>query len=378
MGLFRKKRKTRLLRDNRSRRAIDRKSYIIHHYCPHTFNAGDHFVVRAIREHLKQHIPQAVFVPKACADNRGWGKPIGLRGENVEFSNRYADAVIVGGSDQYNNWSLRIRKEEIGRLIPPLFLIGLGVSSRSIDAPPRIDRASYLEDIRAVNEKAELSSVRDDYTQRFLENLGFRNAVVTGCPSMYLFNREFACNPGGPVALTFPFPVVRTADEAAYAALVDSIGGILQTVRTLGANPVIACHDDRDVTVAQQIFPEEQIFFSNYVEDVIDFYDTSSMVVGSRLHASILASGMGIPFLNINLDVRGKGFTETFGLEDWNLDIDSPDLVGHIERRINTVLSGDLSVFEGFSLIRTSFRARYMDFMRNVAERIVANVGMKG
>jgi polysaccharide pyruvyl transferase WcaK-like protein len=172
--------------------------------------------------------------------------------------------------------------------------------------------------------------------------------------------------------------VVRTGDRAAYSTLTDSIGRVLKSVRALGLRPVIVCHDDRDVTVAQQIFPEEEVFFSNYVEDVIGFYDASSMVVGSRLHASILASGMGKPFLNINLDVRGKGFTETFGLSDWNLGIDNPNLVPEIEQRIKTVLAGDLSVFEGFSRIRESFRARYVDFMHSVAETIVSGPGKRG
>ena len=371
MGLFRKKVDFKPVLDGRSTKRFDRKTYIIHHYCPHTFNAGDHFVVRAIRQHLGQHLEGAVFVPKACADNRGWGKPVGLRGENIARSNRYADAVLIGGSDQYNNWSLRIKKEEIVHLVPPLFLIGLGVSSRSLDAPPRIDKTSYLEDIRVTNEKAELSSVRDYYTRRFLEELGFRDSVVTGCPSMYLFDRDFALDPGGPAALTFPFPVVRTGDKAAYSKLVDSIGGIIKAVRSLGLRPVIVCHDDRDVTAAQEIFPEEEFFFSNYVDEVVDFYQQTSVVVGSRLHASILASGMGKPFINVNLDVRGKGFTETFGLAGWNLDIDNPRLAGLIEERLRTILSGDLSAYEKFSEIKASFRATYMDFMRDVARIIV-------
>jgi hypothetical protein len=371
MPLFKKRRSAGPVTDGRSQRRLDRKTYIIHHYCPHTFNAGDHFVVRAIRQHLTRYLPRAVFVPKACSDNRGWGKPIGLRGENITFSNRHADAVLVGGSDQYNNWSLRIKKEEIAHLAPPLFLVGLGVSSRSIDAPPRIDKASYLEDIRATNEKAALSSVRDHYTQRFLEDLGFNDSVVTGCPSMYLFDRDFSLDPGGPVALTFPFPVVRTGDKVAYSALVDSIGEIISMVRTLGLKPVIVCHDDRDVTAAQQLFAEEEIYFSNYVDDVIRFYERTSVVVGSRLHASILASGLGKPFINVNLDVRGRGFTETFGLADWNLDANDPGLVAGIGNRLTSVLSGDLTAFDRFSTIRASFKRTYMDFMRDVAEKIV-------
>jgi len=355
--------------DARSLKKFRRKTFIIHHYCPHTYNAGDHFVIRSIRKYLGEYLPGAVFVPKPCAVNRGWGKPFRLQGENINISNQYADAVIVGGSDQYNNWALRIRREEIVKLIPPLYLIGLGASSRGINKEPHIENKSFYEDIKVTNEVARLSSVRDDLTNRFLQKLGFNGGKVTGCPAMHLYNEDFNLKEQGHIALTFPFPVLKK-DSKLYQDLIKRMSLVLRVVKEAGEHPVISCHDDRDVFLAQEIFPEEEIFFSNYPDKFIEFYRESRMVIGSRLHASIVAAGLGKPFVNINIDIRGTGFSETFGLQEWNIDSDDPDLDHKLSQRIKTVLAGDLSVFLGFKKVKEDYRAVFLDFIRGVAEDI--------
>ncbi len=362
----------------RSRMPIRRRSVVIHHYCPHTFNAGDHFVIRSIRSHLKRFLPEAVFVPKASAFNRGWGDPVRLTGKNLVYSNRYADAVVIGGSDQYNNWSLRIRSGEIRHLVPPLYLIGMGISSKQLGAPPHMEKKSYLKDMRVTHEVARMVSVRDEPTQRFLQELGIEKAVVTGCPAMHLFAEEFRFESGGVLALTFPFPVVRKNRPQVYGRLLDVIRHFLRHARDWGLRPVVVCHDDRDVHVAQEAFPEAELFFSNYVDKVIDFYRSTSVVLGSRLHATILAAGAGIPFVNIDLDARGEGFTQTFGLSGWNLPVEDGRLIQKLSDRVERIVSGDLHPFEELRARRDRYRRIFLDFMRGVARDILAVLGMEG
>jgi polysaccharide pyruvyl transferase WcaK-like protein len=331
-------------------------------------------VIRAIRDHLRSSLPEAVFLPKACAHNRGWGAPYRLTGRNIEFSNRFADAVIVGGSDLYNNWSLRSTKKEIITLVPPLFLIGLGVTSKGLGRPPHIEKSSYLVDIRVTNETAKMSSVRDRYTQHFLEDLGFSGSVLTGCPSMYLFDERFHLMEDGLVAVTFPFPVARRNAPRTYETLVGLIERIHEVVHAEGLDIVVVCHDDRDVLAAQDLFPGKRLFFSNYVDEVFEFYHKAALVIGSRLHASILAAGMGKPFVNINVDARGKGFSETFGLDNWNVDITSPTLAADVEARIRLILGRELEVFHRFHEVKSRYKQVFLTFMRDVAATIRASL----
>lgn len=373
--IFKGKIKIRDIKNPRSRQKIKRESVIVHHYCPHTYNIGDHFVILSIRKYLKEYLPNALFIPKASAGNRGWGKPARLQGENINFSNEYADAVIVGGSDQYNNWDLRIKKDEINKLIPPLYMIGLGASSKKINEGPYIEHESLYEDIRITHEKARLSSVRDNFTKRFLDSSGYADSVVTGCPAMHLFNEEFHLNKDGKVALTFPFPVIRKRNRELYTNLTRKIERLLTRLKDMNLSPVIVCHDDRDVITAQTNFPSEKIFFSNYPEEFIDFYKEISFVVGSRLHASIFCSGLGKPFININIDFRGQAFSETFKLENWNLNIDDEEFEDKIVKRIETISDGDLSIFHDFTGLKSRYRNEYLDFMKRTATDIMETVG---
>lgn len=328
-----------------------KENYIIHHYSPHTFNAGDHFVIQSIRNYIKKVLPEAVFVPKAIADNRGWGYPIGLRNENILFSNTHADAVIVGGSDQYNNWSPRISRKEIDFLQPPLFLIGLGVSSKDLNLEPFIKNKEFNKDILATNNKAALSSVRDDVTYNFLKDLGYDKAINTGCPALHLFDNEFKINDSKNVLITFPFPLVNNNSEnLKYKILVDVTKRMLKYLHDKNLKPIIVCHDDRDVNVAQYEFCNEQIFFSNYHQDYFELYNNALLVIGSRLHATILTSGMGIPNININLDLRGQAFTQSFEFSDWHLEYTDTKLFDKLIQRIEKVLSGNLSMFDKFSV----------------------------
>ncbi|MBC8385632.1 MAG: polysaccharide pyruvyl transferase family protein [Candidatus Cloacimonetes bacterium] len=356
------------------------KNYIIHHYCPHTFNAGDHFVIRSIRKYLLKYLPEAVFVPKAIAGNRGWGEPIGLKKENIYISNKYADAVIMGGSDQYHDWSPKIEAAEINNLNPPLFLIGLGVSSKDLMTEPYLKKEQYKKDILATNQKCSLSSVRDKTTSDFLKNLGFDRAIITGCPALYLFDNKIHRNSDDcPVLLTFPYPLLHRQEEndSKFSILLKAIKILLNDLAREKKTPIIVCHDDRDVPIVQEIFPKHNIFFSNYVEDYFELYNNAQMVIGSRLHATILASGMGIPAININLDLRGTGFTETFGLTDWNINYNDPDLSAKIRERIKRIDDNDLSAFSDFARLRMEYKNIYETSMKNTAEIIRSSKKLK-
>lgn len=353
----------------------NKKHYIIHHYCPHTYNAGDHFVILSIRKHLKNFLPNCTFIPKAVAGNRGWGKPIGLKGKNIFYSNKYADAVILGGSDQYNDWSPKIKADEIKHLLPPLFLIGLGVSSKDIDLDPFLKDRKYRRDILETNKKASSSSVRDKATQTFLENLGFHNSIVTGCPALFLFDKKFNIkNSNKNVLFTFPYPLIHGTKnprkQQKFNILYRLIRDIIQYVESKNLNPIIVCHDDRDVPQAQKLFPGHTIFFSNYPNKYFDLYENARMVIGSRLHATILASSLGIPSININLDLRGTGFSKTFKLNKWNLDYNDKHITRKTKKRISTILKCNPSPFKGFIKIKNEYREVFLNFMEKVAQNI--------
>lgn len=353
----------------------NKQQYIIHHYCPHTYNAGDHFVILSIRKHLQKYLPNSTFIPKAVAGNRGWGKPIGLRGKNIYYSNKYADAVLLGGSDQYNDWSPKITAKEIQHLVPPLFMIGLGVSSHDLGQTPYLKDERYKDDIIATNQKSILSSVRDEKTQKFLHNLGYSNSIITGCPALFLFNKEFCINNNNQTVLfTFPYPLVHNTKNKhkrrKFNILFNLIHEVIKFVASKDLKPVIVCHDDRDVPQAQRLFSDYPIFFSNYPQKYFELYQNARLVLGSRLHATILASSLGIPSININLDLRGTGFSETFKLDKWNVDYNDTKITQKVKKRVLTILDNDSNPFKEFINAKNKYHDIFANFIQTTAKII--------
>ncbi|MDA3814673.1 MAG: hypothetical protein PF570_10535, partial [Candidatus Cloacimonetes bacterium] len=78
----------------------------------------------------------------------------------------------------------------------------------------------------------------------------------------------------------------------------------------------------------------------------------------------------GTPSININLDLRGKGFSETFALSKWHLDYSEIDLNRKIDERIEKVLNDDLSGFDEFATNKIKYRKVFDSFIKNTADLI--------
>ncbi|MCK5742413.1 MAG: polysaccharide pyruvyl transferase family protein, partial [Chlorobi bacterium] len=225
-------------------------------------------------------------------------------------------------------------------------------------------------DIRAANEAAAMSSVRDQATSDFLTEQGVTKQIITGCPAMYLFDNKFELKDSDYCLLTFPFPVIRDSNRELFENLTVIIKELIKYLKSKGQKAIISCHDDRDVSRAQELFPEEQLFFSNYPQDYYSLYENATAVFGTRLHATILSSGLGTPFININLDLRGKSFSNTFGLENHNIDADDPELMQKLFAGIDSIFNNDLKSLTEFYKIKQDYRMIFDKFMDSVAEDI--------
>jgi hypothetical protein len=87
---------------------------------------------------------------------------------------------------------------------------------------------------------------------------------------------------------------------------------------------------------------------------------------------------MGVPAVNINLDLRGTGFSETFGLTGWNVDYTRSRLGDALWERLETVRSGSLDGLAVFAERRERYRAVFETFMADTAARIRSALGGEG
>jgi len=341
---------------------------IIHHYYPHGHNIGDRFARDGIRKLLRERSPGATIVDFPVNKSCPPGVAYGLRGENVERNNAEADLVVIGGSNLYQcrkrgPWGVATDVESIQRLSRPVMLIGLGTGS-SFKNTVRPCLPPSSDEIRLLNQRAVGSSVRDKRTEAFLTALGLRGQVMTGCPSTFVFEKDLAFNDHLDVAVSFPPVRFKKRHPWTYFRVIRAIRKHMDYCLGQGLRPFLACHDRGDLELAKEISRgRTELFFSENTEDYYARYANIRLLVGFRLHASIICLSMGVPFIPVSFDLRGTAFLEAYDSIDWGLDGTSWRLGKDLIGRTRQILARQSGPFEKLFACRRQYAGVIRQFV---------------
>jgi polysaccharide pyruvyl transferase WcaK-like protein len=326
----------------------------IHHFYPRTPNIGDHFVQRGIAAMLRRIVPDATF-KLFDVNSRGQDKKhYGLTQSAVQLANEEADLIIVGGSNLYEGgfrwpWGVHLDVEAIANLQIPLFLIGVGTGS-DFGSPLHTPSARARFEIKLLNEHASLSGARDIVTLDWLHRLGVAQAKLSGDPATFIFNNPLQqTTRSGHVLITLPprrtwsskrnFWKVRTQGRPAYLALVE----LTRTLLKKGEQVVVACNDPMDLSVAQKLFNgwlPRPVVCPKTPEEYFELLSNSRASISGRLHTSVVAFSLGIPFLLVDIDQRTHGFLKTYEMETASV-IPSRLGVARLNEQVDRLLRGE-------------------------------------
>lgn len=356
---------------------------IVHHYFPlGSDNIGDHLVARAIRTALARHLGPVEIVAMPVNDRYKGDRPIGLRGENVDRSNREADLIVVGGSNLLEprrlkansagrpGWGVFTDAESIDRIAKPLLLLGMGTGSDFGRPVPDYDPVS-AEQVKRLHEKAFASAVRDDATLNQLAGIGVQT-VCTGCPVTFLTDRPVkGADHSLPLIVSLPPNRIRRQLKGRLfmRAAVDYIAWLQRK----GVPVVVTLHETSDLPLAKEILPRSvEQFYTEDLDELMQRYEASRGVIGFRLHAGLLGLGLGKPIIPVGVDWRGQAFVETFGLSDIAI---KPAWFGEFRKlRVLTdrLLDDDVSLLGALDKAKTKFSSRYEQFLASAAMRFSA------
>ncbi|MEP6742225.1 MAG: polysaccharide pyruvyl transferase family protein [bacterium] len=303
---------------------------LIHHFYPRTSNIGDHFVQRGIAAMIRRVVPEATF-ELLNVNSRGQQKTdYGLTQSAVQRANRWADLIIVGGSNLYEGafgwpWGVHLDADALKNLRVPLFLLGIGTGS-SFDATLHKPSARARAEIKLLNDYATLSGARDVTTIDWLSQLGVTKAKLMGDPATFIFNHPQRPSRTGHILVTIPprrvwsgkrqFWRVHTRGRSTFRAL----AGTTEKLLADGHQVVVACNDPYDLPVARKLFAgslSHPVICPKTAEEYFHLILTSRAVISGRLHTAVVAFSLGIPFLLIDIDGRTRGFIKTYELDQW-------------------------------------------------------------
>ena len=148
-----------------------------------SFNLGDQIIAEAVRQELQELFPESFIIP--------FSSHAGIRKQALALYNR-CSMRFWGGANMLDlfllpafNHSPDIPLYEAWQYRKAI-LMGTGTGNREKKTFNFMARYFY----RTLLEQNALHSVRDEYTKRNLEKLGFHNVVNTGCPTTWRLTPE--------------------------------------------------------------------------------------------------------------------------------------------------------------------------------------------
>lgn len=292
-------------------------------------NAGDFLIEKRSLELIRYHYPSAeIWLFKRNI-------PLDFELDRIN----QCDFIVMAGGPllQPNLYPIAMPLVENLSLIKrPVYSLGLGWKGTYIDE--LYTTYKFTEQMRSLISKMSEHapvSCRDWYTVRVLQQNGYDDCIMTGCPAWYCL--EFLQNSDMRKQLAACEETICISDPADEKNI-DFVIPLVKAVRNIFPNsPILfVMHRDKinDVHLSTKHNKRlkalmdtlgrwediEQVCIANDSKG-FTVYDTCKFHIGFRVHAHIYNLSRGKQTILINEDARGRGVNDAVGLE--NIDTET-------------------------------------------------------
>jgi polysaccharide pyruvyl transferase WcaK-like protein len=265
-----------------------------------TRNVGDLFIEDSVKRILLHDPERSIDV-----DPR---KPITT--ETIARINQCDAAVIVGTNlwyrQIYQEGRWMIKRSDLEQIRIPIIPMGVGTTRHRGEDNSFTSESVDL--LRAIHDRCERGSVRDLRTLEALTEAGVKNAVMTGCPTLFRsLKPDWRLNSGKPRKVIV---TVRKGQKR-------NVRLLLKHLRARGWEVRIAAQQDKDnffartIPFVQRATPTLYEYnLQPYLNCTQDFWGA----IGWRLHGNMLHLAQGNPAVFFANCSRAESFCRSFGL----------------------------------------------------------------
>jgi GT2 family glycosyltransferase len=235
----------------------------------------------------------------------------------VQARGEAKDLLLLGGGtlinrNQYLRWLLERDSPRIERAV-----LGTGVASP--DFWGLTEETS--EWLRWLGTCAYVG-VRGPRSAQTLSDWGFKGEIeICGDPALAL-EPQGSFEGSGPIVVAPAWTngeLWGGSDQKVYEELASSITRWEKEGRTV---TLMSCHpsDDRPILTIKEMLPASRVeYHAGYVDvtETLELVARSSVVVGERLHACVLAAAAGRPFVAVEYRPKVRDFTESVAMDDY-------------------------------------------------------------
>lgn len=337
------------------------------HFCRREkdlYNIGEIAIACSIKDMLCSHLEPFAYTP---AEVEELEKPQGL--EFLKILNQH-DLCVIGGGGLYSKFFLPFNAQVIKSIETPIVLYGIGYIRNLGDKDLTNEQK---ESARLLNTRAKLTSVRDEYTCKFLMDLGILNVHVIGDPAIFLGSEEtnqvaldknkikIGVNVASHYWTLYPQYLRRTIDK--YVKACEFL------IKRLDVEIVYLIHHSDEHHVAKVMkekkLPLKVVDTSPNPYKMKFIYGKLDLVIGMMMHSIVLAFGSGIPIVNVAYDAKNYNFMEFIGQGDKVIDVRETNSKKISDLVIHTI-DDSKNIKVGFKTLKRELWGRQEDFLTKI------------
>lgn len=337
--------------------------YTIANIRPMGQNVGNHAIHFGLKQLIYQSFGRLVSViDYPSGPLPGDSGVSGLTAESVNEINRFADGVIVGGGNLYENGSLKVDTTALQALRPPLMLFSnsWGRTYNRFDALEQRSDSISASDLSALVQRADLSLSRDSATHNLITEMGLNDSLGL-CPTIGLSEHldqlpPLPKNEEVGALISIRTPQLMNVSARHQRRIPETIELVIDLLRSNGYGRVrILCNDKRDLDFATLFkFKDSRGVDSVFTSDVYEYLSLlrkAEFLVSFRLHATLPAISFGTPLVNISYDERASSLIR-------DLDVDASNL-NLVEEKENLSLLLEKNIGDGGFVASPSIREKW-------------------
>ena len=349
--------------------------YTIANIRPFGHNVGNTAISFALRNKLYEHFGRFVTIIDYPATARYENNAkAGITKQTVYEINRFADGVIVGGGNLYENNEIEVDATALANLRPPLMLFS-NSRGRIYGRDQKLqERTDVIPDSKLDNlvNAALISASRDSATHEYIKSRGGSD-VIGYCPTIALgkYQNLLPVLPQGEhvgALISIRTPSLMNLPISQQSLVSKQIETAIVALKETGHERVrILCNDSRDLDFAVQFKGSLSVdpVYTNDVYQYLSMLTRCSMLVSYRLHATLPAISYGKPVVNITYDERAESLCTDLGVQKHSIKMVDPKLDSNA--RIDEMIrsGGYMSALDSERISRWENIAMHQDELLN-------------
>ena len=317
----------------------------IYNIRPKGMNVGNDAIAVAMQNFIFKacgELVNIVTIP-ATAKYDGGGL-YGLTKRSIHEINQFADGVILGGGNLYENGEIDVDLVALSALRKPMMVFSVS-RGKIFDGQSRyVERTDVISDsnLLAISDKADINLVRDSATVDHIHKIG--GAAELGvCPTIFLnqMHDSFPLTGGvkqhnaNAVIISIRNPELMNIPTNFQRQTRSDIGDLIDTFKRGGKVVRLLCHDHRDIAFAKSF--GEMWTYTSDVYTYLSLIRHAELVITYRLHSFLPALSFGTSAIKVSYDQRAISLINDLGYDEWNINVMDGNVVGEVKSRLGNL-----------------------------------------